>query len=494
MLKKTIFLCAAVVVFAAQAEDKVWSRLTDTLHLKAEMTATGSHGDFAPYWMSNNRYGVASAGTKWASMRIGLNRDQHDDLGRKWQVGYGLEMAPVFQKQDSRFVVQQAYVDVQYKRVRLSVGAKERLSELKNQLLSSGGLASGINARPIPQVRLEVPDFWTIPGTGNWLAIKGRLGYGLYTDNQWQREFVRDGAAYTKNTLYHTKAGWLRIGDDEKFPLSFTAGLEMNTQFGGTRYVKGQPDKTLKLKSDLGAFWHVLVLSGDDPTDGIYSNEMGNVTGSWHFSLDYKGNGWGARGYAEHYFEDHSQVFVQYGWKDMLWGLELNLPKNPVVSDVVYEYLYTKHQSGPIYHDRTANIPDQVSAKDGYWGHGTYGAWQHAGFVNGSGLIISPIYNDGVITVHHNRVKAHHFGIMGHPADELGYRILYSHQRSWGTYSAPLIDTQHGWTLYMQALYQPRYLKDFTFGLAYGHNSGQLLGRSNGVQLSVVWNRAFKKK
>ncbi|MBP5360530.1 MAG: hypothetical protein J6129_03500 [Bacteroidaceae bacterium] len=494
MLKKTIFLCAAVVAFAAQAEDKVWSRLTDTLHLKAEMTATGSHGDFAPYWMSNNRYGVASAGTKWASMRIGLNRDQHDDLGRKWQVGYGLEMAPVFQKQDSRFVVQQAYVDVQYKRVRLSVGAKERLSELKNQLLSSGGLASGINARPIPQVRLEVPDFWTIPGTGNWLAIKGRLGYGLYTDNQWQREFVRDGAAYTKNTLYHTKAGWLRIGNDEKFPLSFTAGLEMNTQFGGTRYVKGQPDKTLKLKSDLGAFWHVLVLSGDDPTDGIYSNEMGNVTGSWHFSLDYKGNGWGARGYAEHYFEDHSQVFVQYGWKDMLWGLELNLPKNPVVSDVVYEYLYTKHQSGPIYHDRTANIPDQVSAKDGYWGHGTYGAWQHAGFVNGSGLIISPIYNDGVITVHHNRVKAHHFGIMGHPADELGYRILYSHQRSWGTYSAPLIDTQHGWTLYMQALYQPRYLKDFTFGLAYGHNSGQLLGRSNGVQLSVVWNRAFKKK
>lgn len=494
MLKKTIFLCAAVVAFAAQAEDKVWSRLTDTLHLKAEMTATGSHGDFAPYWMSNNRYGVASAGTKWASMRIGLNRDQHDDLGRKWQVGYGLEMAPVFQKQDSRFVVQQAYVDVQYKRVRLSVGAKERLSELKNQLLSSGGLASGINARPIPQVRLEVPDFWTIPGTGNWLAIKGRLGYGLYTDNQWQREFVRDGAAYTKNTLYHTKAGWLRIGNDEKFPLSFTAGLEMNTQFGGTRYVKGQPDKTLKLKSDLGAFWHVLVLSGDDPTDGIYSNEMGNVTGSWHFSLDYKGNGWGARGYAEHYFEDHSQVFVQYGWKDMLWGLELNLPKNPVVSDVVYEYLYTKHQSGPIYHDRTANIPDQVSAKDGYWGHGTYGAWQHAGFVNGSGLIISPIYNDGVITVHHNRVKAHHFGIMGHPADELGYRILYSHQRSWGTYSAPLIDTQHGWTLYMQALYQPRYLKDFTFGLAYGHNSGQLLGRSNGVQLSLVWNRAFKKK
>ena len=427
-MKKSLFLCIAVATLVARAQSNQWLRLTDTLHLKTEFTATASHGDFAPYWMSNNRYGVASVNTKWASMRVGLSRDQRDDLGRKWQVGYGLEIAPVFQKQDSRFVLQQAYVDVQYKKVRLSVGAKERPSELKNQALSSGGLASGINARPIPQVRLELPEFWTIPGTKNWLALRARLGYGIYTDNKWQRDFAD---VYTQNSLYHTKAGWLRIGNDEKFPLSFTGGLEMNTQFGGKRYVKGHPEQTLNLKSDLGAFWHVLVLSGDDPTDGIYSNEMGNVTGSWHFSLDYKGKGWAARAYAEHYFEDHSQVFVQYGWKDMLWGLELNLPKNPIVSDVVYEYLYTKHQSGPIYHDRTANIPDQISAKDGYWGHGTYGAWQHAGFINGSGLIVSPIYNNGVITVRHNRVKAHHFGIAGQPTDELGYRLLYSHQRSW---------------------------------------------------------------
>ena len=490
-MKKTLFLCIAVAALVVRAQSNQWSRLTDTLHLKTEFTATASHGDFAPYWMSNNRYGVASVNTKWASMRVGLSRDQQDDQGRKWQVGYGLEIAPVFQKQDSRFVLQQAYLDVQYKKVRLSIGAKERPSELKNQALSSGGLATGINARPIPQIRLELPDFWTIPGTRKWLALKARLGYGLYTDNKWQREFAN---VYTQNSIYHTKAGWLRIGNDEKFPLTFTAGLEMNTQFGGTRYVKGHPEQTMKLKSDLGAFWHVLVLSGDDPTDGIYSNEMGNVTGSWHFSLDYKGNGWGARAYAEHYFEDHSQVFVQYGWKDMLWGLELNLPKNPIVSDVVYEYLYTKHQSGPIYHDRTANVPDQISAKDSYWGHGTYGAWQHAGFINGSGLIISPIYNNGVITVRHNRVKAHHFGIAGQPTDQIGYRLLYSHQRSWGTYATPLTDTQHGWTMMAEATYTPHWLRDFSFGLAYGHNGGNLIGHSNGVQFTVAWNHAFKKK
>jgi hypothetical protein len=41
---------------AAKAEDNLFSRLTDTLHLRTELTATASHGDFAPYWMSNNRY------------------------------------------------------------------------------------------------------------------------------------------------------------------------------------------------------------------------------------------------------------------------------------------------------------------------------------------------------------------------------------------------------------------------------------------------------
>lgn len=468
------------------------NRLTDTLNVYTELTATTSHGDFSPYWMSNNRFGVAAVSNDWGSWRLGISRSQLSDAGRKWQVGYGLEIAPVFAS-ESRFVVQQAYADVQYKKVRLSVGAKERPSELRNNALSSGGLASGINARPIPQVRIELPEFWTIPGTRGWLSLKARLGYGLYTDNQWQRDFAASGAYYTKNSLYHTKAGFLRIGNDDKFPVSITGGLEMNTQFGGTRYHKDHPENTLHLKSDPGAFWQVLVLSGDDPTDGIYSNEMGNVTGSWHLSLDYKGTNWGARGYAEHYFEDHSQLFWQYGWKDMLWGLELNLPKNPIVSDVVFEYLYTKHQSGPIYHDKTPVIPDQISARDSYWSHGLYGAWQHAGFLNGSGLVISPIYNNGIITVWHNRIISHHLGLTGHPANWLSYRLMMSDQKSWGTYGTPLTDPLSGWTLLAEATFKPRFLKGLNVSFAYGHNGGKLLGNSNGVQLTLAYNRIFAK-
>ena len=78
---------------AAKAEDNLFSRLTDTLHLRTELTATASHGDFAPYWMSNNRYGVASVGNNWGTLRLGISRLQESDADRKWQMGWALEPA-----------------------------------------------------------------------------------------------------------------------------------------------------------------------------------------------------------------------------------------------------------------------------------------------------------------------------------------------------------------------------------------------------------------
>ena len=78
----------------------------------------------------------------------------------------------------SKFVVQQLYVDVDYRKVRLSLGSKERTMMMKNNWLSSGSQTFGINARPIPEVRIELPDYISISGKKNWLAIKGHFGYG----------------------------------------------------------------------------------------------------------------------------------------------------------------------------------------------------------------------------------------------------------------------------------------------------------------------------
>ena len=499
-----IMLVVSFAFFCRGIADNSLKRLGDTVSFYNESIGMFGGGDYAPYWMTNNHYGLSTEENNAFIWRRALKRELDNDFGRKWQIGWGVEVSNIFTKK-CEWIVQQMYADVQYKNARLSIGQKERPSEMLNPLLSSGGLASGMNARPIPQIRLEMPKFWNIPGTKDWLAVRAYIGYGMYTDNKWQRDFVAGTKSiYSRNSLYHTKAGFLKIGNEKKFPLTMTGGLEMNTQFGGTAYnvLKRADDHsdfkggTVHMSSGLSSFWHALIPGGSDATDGNYSNREGNTVGAWHLSLCYSGEddvnkekSWNAKLYAQHMFEDESQMFWQYGWKDFLLGTEINLPKNPIVSTVVYEYLTTKDQSGPIYHDKTSQIPDQISALDNYYNHAIYGAWQHAGFGLGNGLLISPRYNtDRSISFKHNRIQAHHIGLMGKPWSELSYRILFSYEKSWGTYNKPLVDPQEGWTMFVQTTYKPHWLRNCGLGLAYGHNGGKLLGNSNGVQISFLYN------
>lgn len=499
-MKKTLLIALAGLAIqlphthlAAQVE-----RLADTLVFYNEFTGMSGKGDFAPFWMTNNRYGLSSNQNDALVWRRSIRREIQNDAGRKWQVGWGFEFSNVFEN-DTRWVIQELYADIQRGVWRLSVGQKQRPSELLNPALSSGGLATGINARPIPEIRIEVPDFWTIPGTRDWLALRGRFGFGMFTDNKWQRDFTDRKHNYVQNYYYHTKAGFLRVGNEEKFPVTVVGGLEMNTQFGGTLY---KPDGSkMKFPKDLKTIWNVIVPGGEDPTDGEYSNRVGNIVGAWHLAINYRSRHadpdkrWGVKAYGEHYFEDESELFWQYGWKDFMLGLEVNLPKNPIVSTVLYEYLTTKHQAGSIYHDHTQQIPDQISALDNYYNHGLYGGWQHAGYAMGTPLLISPIYNsDGNIYFYHNRIQAHHAGLSGNPTSELAYRLLFSYEKSWGTYGSPLPDPQEGWTAYAEAFYKPHWLRNCGLGIAYGHNGGELLGKSNAVQLSFTYNLRFHTK
>ncbi len=491
--RNTLLLALALTTLpGASRADSVLNHLCDTIEFRNESTGMFGGGDFAPYWMTNNHYGLSTEETNAFIWRRSL-RHEMDNSDRKWKAGWGLEVSNVVTKKWD-WIVQELYFDIQYKKVRLSVGQKERPLEFLNSELSSGGMASGINARPIPQVRIDVPDFWTIPGTRGWLALRGHIGYGMYTDNSWQKDFAGNAnKLYSQNSLYHTKAGFVRVGNTKKFPVTLTGGLEMNTQFCGTTYTAGN-GSTIHMPTKLSSFWNVFIPGGSDPTDGMYPNKEGNTVGAWHFVMEYRANedspkkAWGAKLYAQHVFEDESQMFWQYGWKDIMMGAEFNLPKNPVVSTVLYEYLTSKDQSGPIYHDKTQQIPDQISAVDNYYNHGLYGAWQHAGFGMGNGLFISPRYNaEHTISMKHNRIQAHHLGISGQPLKGLDYKILFSYEKSWGTYSAPLVDPQEGWTVLVQATYMPTWLRNCGVKLAYGHNGGKLLGNSNGMQAGFLY-------
>ena len=500
LLLLTQYIYAA---FAQEAQNSALAKLTDGTTYVSEASATFSDGNGSPLWMTSNRHGLSSIERNSGYVRSGIFRSASIDSLRRWRIGYGADFVVPFNF-DSDFIIQQLYADIEHKGLRMTIGSKERPMELKNNRLSSGSLTQSINARPIPQVRIECPDFWTIPNTKGWIAVKGHLSYGMFTDSRWIEDFTHDarqhaietGSAlphYYKNALYHSKAGYLRIGNDEKCPFSVTGGLEMCAQFGGEAWNVGKRlDDTsdfngdhIKGKTDFMSFIHAFFPSGNDASDGDFKNVEGNHLGSWHLSATYKAKGWSVRGYAEHFFEDHSQMFFEYWWKDMLWGVEAQLPKNPIVTSLVVEYLYTKDQTGGLYHDKTDALKVQTSGIDNYYNHNIYG-WQHWGQAIGSPLLLSPVYNkNGRLEFYHNRVSSCHVGIEGQPLASLSYRVLYSHLKSWGTYYIPLTDPQSADFLLAECTYKPTRLKHWEFTAAYGINAGELLGRSAGGQFTI---------
>ena len=498
--------------------------LLNGLEYKLEAQASLSDGK-TPLWLNANKHGLSSLESTNGYLRGSVIRPLAEDSLRHWGFGYGLDVA-VAHNYTSRLVVQQAFGEMRWLHGVLTVGAKEFPMQLKNNQLSSGSQTLGINARPVPQVRLALPEYWVLPFANGWVRLKGHVAYGKTTDQNWQHEFTNRTQKYTDGALFHSKAGYLMIGYPERFfPLSVEVGLEMAAQFGGTAHVPyGHEMRVYKGNNGLSGMWHAFMPGGADvPETGTeYQNAEGNHLGSYTMRVNYDEDSWKVGFYAEKYFEDHSSMlqldyngygtgdewnvrkkrrYFLYDLKDMLLGLELNMKYGTWLRAVVFEYIYTKYQSGPVYHDATPTLPVQISAIDEYYNNHIYGAWQHAGFTMGNPLLLSPIYNiDGRndIYVAHNRIKAHHIGLSGEPLPFLSWRLMFTHEKSWGTYQRPLIDPLKGNFLLAEVTYEVHHVKGLSLSLAYGHNDGSLLGRSNGVSLSVVFSNylgsSIKKK
>ena len=473
-----------------------------------EMQGSLSSGK-TPLWLNANKYGLSSLDKANGYVRAAVERPLQADSARRWAIGYAADVA-VPLNYTSSVVVQQAYIEARWLHGTLSVGAKEYPMELKNQRLSSGSQTLGINARPVPQVRLALPEYWQLPLAAGWLHLKGHIAYGMMTDDAWQHEFTQKKSKYADHVLYHSKAGYLKIGNDySSFPMSFELGLEMATEFGGKPYAPGADGTMVRVPTESGikSFWNAFLPGGQDATDGMYANKEGNVLGSWLMRINYDHELWRLSAYADHFFEDHSQMFMldyngygegaewnrhnkrryfRYALKDIMLGTELDIKYGTWLQNVVLEYIYTKYQSGPYNHDRTQNISDHVSGVDDYYNHNTYPGWQHWGQVMGNPLYRSPIYNtDGSISVRDNRFWALHLGVSGQPAERVGYRVLATYQEGWGTYKQPFCKRHHNISFLTEATCLLGKGWKATAGYAMDFGSREMLGHNAGVQLTV---------
>ena len=479
------------------------------LHTEAQLTT--SSGEYTPLWLQANRYGLSSLEKTNGYLRTALSRPAEADSLRQWRRGVCADVA-VATGFTSRTVVQQLYGEVGWKKGLLTVGAKEQPMELRNQKLSSGAQTLGINARPVPGVRIELKDYWDVPGLNHWLGFKGHIFYGKTTDDNWQEDFTNRQERYTEHTMLHTKAGYLRIAPSDK-PLQLELGLEMGCQFAGTSYMKRVTKEILQNESGFMSYVHAFFPSSSEADETDYRNKEGNHVGSLLARLNYEGKDFGVSLYGDHFFEDQSGLFLldydgygsgeqwdkweRFNWliydlRDMQLGLELRLKNCRWVQTMVAEYIYTKYQSGPVYHDHTRIMSDHVSGIDDNYNHKIFTGWQHWGQVMGNPLYRSPLYNeDGTIYVQNNRFTAWHFGISGSPLEGLRYRLLATWQQGLGTYKIPYTDPRRNVSLLAEASYDfpaQSTFSGWSVSGAVATDHGRLLGNNSGVQLTIAHN------
>lgn len=514
----TILLLCCLFALAARAQQdfnqKEKQDLLSGLEYKVEAQLSVADGK-TPLWLNANKYGLSSLEKTNGYLRGSLTRRLSEDSLRRWGIGYGLDVAvPIHYT--SKLIVQQAYGELRWLHGVLTVGAKEFPMELKNNQLSSGSQTLGINARPIPQVRLALPDYWVLPFGNAWLRLKGHIAYGIETDDNWQKDFTGGAKKHTEKARFHTKAGYLMIGNPERFfPLSVELGLEMGAQFGGTSYVPaGEETIVYQGNNGLKGMWRAFLPGGADvPEVGTaYQNAEGNQLGSWMMRVNYDDDTWRLGFYAEKYFEDHSSMlmldydgygtgeewnvrkkrrYFVYDIKDLLLGFEFNKKYGTWLRDIVFEYLYTKYQSGPVYHDHTPSMSSHISGRDNFYNHYIYTGWQHWGQALGNPLYHSPIYNeDGTIEFKNNRFWAFHLGVSGSPTEKLSYRLMATYQKGFGTYTMPYRKPHSNVSTMLEVNY--RLPKGWSLKGAYGMDMGGLLGHNYGAQLTVAKKGVFK--
>lgn len=486
----------------AQAQKKEMEKMK--YEIKTETVL--SKGEYAPFWLVNNRHGLSSFENHSSNLSTALYRDFDDVKGFTW--AYGVELAGT-RNHSSPFYVQQLYADIKYNCWELGIGSKERASEGKHPTLSGGGLSFSPNARPMPQVRFGINRYTTIPWLFNeWVHIKGHFSYGMQTDGNFQKRHMNKapiGSRYVDEVFFHEKTAFLKIGKPEKTPFSIEMGVEMYTQFGGTVWEKQTEGDMIRyeLPHSYKEFFKAFIplAGGSESTDMDQTNINGNVLGSLHLALNYQTANWSIRAYYEHYYEDHSGLFgldyhynregekswVTYlPWRDGLFGLELTVPKNRIIDTFVYEFITSRDQSGPILRNPSGDMTGQAGGKDWYYTHTYYQSWQHWGMSMCNPHFLSPLYNkEANMTMPYSRIRSHHIGFNGTPSTQLEYRVMASWTKHWGSYEDPLPTPLTQLSTMAEIVYRPDRLQGWKFMGALAYDHSRLIGNNFGAMFSV---------
>lgn len=484
------------------------------INYQVSLTANAGSGDFAPYYMMSNVHGTL---TQPYSTLLRASASKEMDSHKRFSYGFGADVVGGYtsrtayrryDKSTSTWVpnnqgpapvwLQQLYAEVKYRSLFLSAGLKERGSVFLNDALSSGDMAYSANARPIPAIRAGFIDFQDIPLTQGWVQIRGELSYGISTDEDWRiNHFHHGGSSITTGKIWYSYK-YLHFRTNPDKPFSFLIGMQTTCQFGGIhRIYSSDGEEIVELRTDmtpsLGSFFKALI-----PMAGNTTYYEGNHLGTWDVMGRYKfRNGHELRVYYQSPWEDGSGIGKLNGW-DGMYGIEFrNANPKSIVSGAVIEYIDLTNQSGPLHWDPADFqygylIPSEATGGDDYYNNVAYNGYQLFGQAIGSPFVKSPIYNtSGSLRFFDNSIRGFHVGITGNVTSQIGYRLMASYRKSWGTSLSPSINPTESLSMMLEGNYEPAGIPGLSIKAQIALDKGNLLGDNFGGLVSVSYNGLF---
>lgn len=409
-----------------------------------------STGGQLPFWMTTNQYGLMPE-HNGAIALLGAHTQYDTSKDFQWRWGVSLaanyDNGPLLPDGKAGFslMADEIYASIRWKYFSLDAGMKHdpvdfyASSPLLGSLSTTGGhvISSG-NARTMPGYMINIESL-PIPFTKKHVWLDAGFGDFTTLDNRWVQ-----GALVHRNKLS------IKVNITRR--LDFTLGLDHYAVWGGTSPQYGRMPITF------GNYFRV-VMGLRASTAGTANDQMyaiGNHGGGEIWRFDYRGNGWKATFLHDVPYEDLSGILLQNfpdGVNTLCFGFD---NKDRWISDIVYEFIYTRNQSGwyyhrpgvPAEHAEDSPIDDTYpprSGGDNYFNNGEYrSGWTHFGRTIGLPLISPEGTHSGTWTsrrlllgIENNRIRAHHIGLSGKLFRKSPYKFLFTYSQNYGTYRAP---------------------------------------------------------
>ncbi|MDP4271911.1 MAG: capsule assembly Wzi family protein [Bacteroidota bacterium] len=390
----------------------------DSLQYDLQLMTLTSSGKYAPFWQQSIRYGSVLPSPTSTNILIGVCKEP-GNAPQLLKYGYKatLLLQTDYKQTNTRF--QELYVQGKLSAFDLVFGQREEYLGCQDSVMSCGGILFSKNARPMPKLTAGIEHFTPLPYSFGMLEVKGAIAHGWFTDN-----------TYMKGIYLHHLYGYLRVGG--KLPIHVSYGVDHVAQWGGYNAEQGRQP------GGLGDFIRIIQgkQGGSNALNTDKINALGNHIISQSLKVEARLGAVNLSAYWQNISEDGpiELIGTTMNAPDGLWGITLRTERFRFLKGILYEYLQTTDQSGPI------NEKDGIvyGGTDGYFTNGVYqSGWNYFNRTIGTPFISSPFYNqNGTISTLNSRVQVHHFGAEGELSG-YSYLLLASFSKNYGSYYAP---------------------------------------------------------